>query len=332
MRYFINPLQDASVYSQFANRNTGLDEILEVGKTNNGTDKARALVQFDLTNFAGLPSGTRFDLVLYLAQADKLKAAQGVEVCQVSQSWAEGTNYFYGEVTSSVDGATWTQNSSGSSWVSGSQGGSHLPTTVSQSSANPITDFTFDVTSYVQQWLTGSVPNFGFLVKFPDADESSLFNQGNIRFFSNQTHTIYKPVLVARWDDSSYVTGSNSWPTSSLHVVPAIETFYSVGETVRVDLAVREKWPLKTFNNSASVFAGNHYLPTSSYYSVVDEQSGTTIIPFSNESKISTSGDQSFFTFKVQNMYPRRYYRVLIKVLHDGQEQVFDENSVFGVK
>lgn len=329
MRYFTFPTQDAAIYSEFSNRNTGLDEILEVGKTANGSGSVRSLVSFDLSSVSGLPATTNFDLVLYVANASNLKANQGVEICQLSQSWAEGTGYFYQEIVSTDDGATWSQNISGSSWSSGSQGGSYL-SVISSSLSNPIGDLTVNVTSIVQQWISGS-SNYGFLVKFPTVDEGDILNQGNVKFFSKDTHTIYKPTLVARWMDQSYITGSSPYPTSSLMVVPDIKPAYRVNETVRIDLAVRERYPLKTFS-SVATFGGTQYLPSSSYYSIVDEQSGTTIIPFSPESSVSTAGDQSYFTFKVQNMYSRRYYRVLIQVDHDGLSEIFDSNNIFTVK
>jgi hypothetical protein len=331
MRYLFFPVKDASVYEAAPETNTGLDEILEVGKTDDGRKIVRSLLQFDLANSV-VPLSASYDLVMYLANADRLKDAQGVVVCPLSQSWEEGTGYYYQTNKTSDDGATWTQNISGSSWASGSAGGSTINLFASNSIdiANGLVSV--DVTALVVAWLSGSANN-GLMVRFPTAAEADDTNQGNVKFFSNETHTIFKPMLVARWNDQFYVTGSQPWPTSSLTVIPStLAPVYRSNEVVRVDLAVREKYPVKTFVTSSLLYSGDHYLPSSSYFSIVDEQSGTTLIPFGDDSRIHTSANTSYFTFRVQNMYPRRYYRVLIKVDHDGYSEVFDNNSIFTVR
>lgn len=330
MRLFIFPNQDATLYQEFPNRNTGFDEILEIGKTNEGRDSVRTLIQFDIPET--IPYDAKYDLILYLADAEKVKRGQKVELWNVSQSWEEGTGYFYQEEMSSGDGVTWNHATKDERWTSGSEGGSRVDPHVSESLGYPLKDITIDVTDTVREWISGSVTNNGLVIQFPNDDESDVYNEGNLKMFSSQTHTIYKPTLVAKWDDQLYVTGSNAWPTGSMKVKAAVKTEYKQGETVRVDVGVREKYPLKTFDNILSRYSGDKYLPSSSYYSIVDDLSGTTIIPFSEESKISTNGNQSYFTFKVQNMYPLRYYRVLVKVERDGLEEIFDENILFKVK
>ncbi|MBW3545719.1 MAG: hypothetical protein KY428_09015, partial [Bacteroidetes bacterium] len=117
-----------------------------------------------------------------------------------------------------------------------------------------------------------------------------------------------------------------------LNVTAMVNPSYLQGEVVRADVFVRERYPQKTFNTVHTRYGGDKHLPPTSYYSIVDTLSGTTIIPFSEESKISSEGDKNYFTFKIQNMHPLRYYRVLIKVVHDGQEEIFDNNTSFLVK
>lgn len=328
MRYFIFPQKDTTLYEEHPNRNTGFDEVLEVGKTNEGRDSVRFLIQFDTPN--NIPVDANYDLVLYISNAERVSRNQKLEVWPVSQSWDEGTGYFYQEVISNGDGATWSSSFSGSGfWNGGTVIGS---TPLTSSLPYPVADVSIDVTDIVHQWISGTISNNGLLIKFPTEDEGDLTNKGNIKFFSYQTHTIFKPALVAKWDDQTYITGSQSWPTSSLFVKPIIEPVYRENELVRVELSVRERYPQKTFDNVFTRYDGNHYLPSSSYFSIVDDLSGTTIIPFSEESKISTDGNRSYFTFRVQNMYPLRYYRILVKVNHDGLEEVFDDNTVFLVK
>lgn len=331
MRIYNFPKMDASIYEEFNSRNTGLDEILEVGKTNDGRFSVRSLLQFDLSTFTNIPPNAKFDLVMYVANAEKLNPSQTIELGQVSQSWMEGSGYFYQDQYQVIDGVTWIYRSSGSVWPIDDQGGSIYPATVTGSLNLENAQLTADVSDLVRTWISGSENN-GILIRFPVNDENNLNNQGNIKFFSNQTHTIYKPALIAKWDDQVYLTGSFMWPTSSLLAIPSTKLSYRQGETARVAISVREQYPLKTFSNVGSKYTSVKYLPSSSYYSIVDELSGTVLIPFSEESKISVDGNQNYFVFKIQNMYPLRYYRVLLKVVHDGLEEIFDQNVTFMVK
>lgn len=332
MRVIFFPVQDASIYSEFEDKNTGLDEILEVGKTNHGVYSARSLIQFDLSG-SSLPINAEFDLVLRIANAEQLKTNQRIEICQLSQSWEEGTGYFHQTILQTEDGVTWTQRNSGSFWDSGSQGGSTTGLFTTSSFSKPISDITVNVTEIVRSWISESVSNTGFLIRFPTTDEADGTVTGNVKFFSRDTHTIYQPTLVAKWDDQTYVTGSSPWPSSGLTVIPStLKPSYFQNEVVRVNLAVRELYPLKTFATTASIYSGNNYLPSSSYFSIVDEQAGVAVIPFSNETKVHTNGNQSYVSFRVQNMYPQRFYRMLIKVIHDGLEEVFDSNAIFTIR
>lgn len=321
MRYFYFPVKDASVYEEFPNRNAGFDEILEVGKTNDGRYAVRSMIGFDTPLTSSIPASATFELKLFMAAAEKVISGQKLHLYHVTRSWDEGTGYFYQESYNNADGVTWTLST-------GSLAGSVTSSAMTQ----PITDVSIDVTTMVRSWISGTVENNGWLIQFSSTDEDNVQNDGNIKYFSNQSHTVYKPVLVAMWDDSSYATGSNRWPTGSMSVRPMIKPSYYQNEVVRVNVALSEKYPTKTFTNVLTRYDGLKYLPSSSYYSIIDEQANVTIVPFSDESKISSANDVNFFTFKVQNMHPLRYYRVLIKVVHDGIEEIFDNNSIFSVK
>lgn len=330
MRTIIFPLQDTTLYSEFPTRNTGFDEIIEVGKSGISNEIIRSLIQFDLSSVGALPSGSKFELNMYAAFADTLQNQQIVEVRPVTESWVGGSGYYAQDIIQDTDGATWINRKNGINWtVSGS---ALADTSASVTLNRPLTDLTIDVTSLVTAWLGGE-PNNGFLLSFPSASEADTTNKGILRLFSNETHTIFRPHLALTWDDQQYVTGSlSAYPSSSLLVAPAtLRPTYRVGETVRVDLAVREQLPTKSFSTVFTAYEGNRYLPSTAYFSIVDELSGTTIIPFGESSKISCDGNVSYFKFTVQNMYPLRYYRVRIKVDHNGLSEIFDAGHIFKV-
>lgn len=351
MRIYFSPTQDASLYEEYRWKNTGLDEILEIGKNETGTKRVRSLLQFDVASISHsfavgtIPSGTRFELNLYVARADDLKMGQQIWIQAVSESWVEGTGYFYQNTnipyTSSRDpsggyfendGTTWINRESGSSWnVTGSEGVGNI---LSASIGSPVKDMSIDVTDIILTWVSGTIPNNGFLLRFDDASESDTKNAGNIRFFSRNSHTVHLPVLAAKWDNQLYLTGSISASNpADVVVLPRnLKPRYKVNEMVRVTLSVRERYPTRTFDTIYSAYAGNNRLPITSYYSVVDQQSNVVIIPFDEYSKISCDGLVNYFDFKIQSMYPGRYYKLLFKVVDGGFEHIIDDGYIFTVE
>lgn len=338
MRRFYTPQKDASIYEEYTTRQSGLDEILEVGKSGSGSYSIRSLLQFDISTISSsmssgvIPPSASFDLKLYFARADKVKVGQYVELFPVSASWEEGQGYFYQEPYLENDGVTWQRRESGSLWTA--SGSDYLVSwAVSQSVAQPIEDMVFDVTDVVRTWITGSTANNGFLIKFPTVDELDGENEGRLYFFSRNTHTVFLPTIVAKWNDQTYSTTSmtaSSW--TDLTVYPNnLKPKYRENESVRVYLTVRQKSPLKTFSSTFAEWS-NRYLPQTAYFSIEDVQSKEVIIPFDEYSFISVSGGQNYFDFKVEKMYPLRWYKVLVKVVDSaGREQIFDDHYQFMV-
>lgn len=348
MRYFYLPTQDANIYEQYPWKNTGLDEILEVGKSLTTNTRIRSLLQFDIASVSSsmsngtIPLNSEFDLRLFCARADNLKNSQLLEVHVVSQSWVEGSGYFYQNVnvpyvTTSTpssgfvetDGTTWKTRETGSNWfVTGS------PIVGPSTSASlEFKDISINVTPLVRSLVSGTYENNGLLLKFPDSDEFDNKNVGSIKFFSRNSHTVHLPTLIAKWDDQRYITGSMSASSVDVVVTPrTLKSKYKIGELARVELSVREQYPRKTFNTVYTAFAGDQRLPVTSYYSIVDQQSNTVIIPFDDCSKISCDGTTSYIRFKIDAMYAGRYYKLLIKVIGSDYVNVIDTGHVFKVE
>jgi len=187
---------DATVYESLETTNTGLDEILEIGKRL-GTDgetlqKSRALVKFDMSEITNVVSkysinvnSCKFILQLYTSTAKNLPAEYTLEAKMVAQPWINGTGYLSSNpiVSNGVQWATpyasWSLDSqSGSLWISSSQqidlgtsgikvsgsgaGGSWLYSTGSTSFSSSYnfsyqtTDLSLDVSNLVLKWISGS--------------------------------------------------------------------------------------------------------------------------------------------------------------------------------
>ena len=125
--YKIFPTADATIYSRFPVKNTGLDEVLEVSAKNNSTlvdysvdidpagpisndDLRRALVLFsdeDINTIKSYSTGSwKAGLKLYLANAENLSTTYSLEIRQVSSSWQMGTGK-YNDFPDTVNGVSW---------------------------------------------------------------------------------------------------------------------------------------------------------------------------------------------------------------------------------
>jgi len=133
------PESDATVFESLTTTNTGLDEILEIGKRL-GTDgetlqKSRVLIKFDKSEITDVVSkyginvnSCKFTLQLYTCYAKNLPAQYTLESKLVAQPWINGTGYLASNpiVTDGVQWAkpmaSWSLDlQSGSSWISSSQ-------------------------------------------------------------------------------------------------------------------------------------------------------------------------------------------------------------------
>jgi len=247
MHYFIFPEKDATLYEDNIYQNSGMDQIIELQKIlvhalGDAPYNSRILIQFDLDVFSaslatGETSGSdmKYYLNLYTDEAIEIPATYSVYVYPVSQSWQMGDGK-RGDNPITTTGVSWNSRDgvtisgvTGSAWESGSAGGpggAYFSGTLaeptkyqaSQSFNYQTTDLHVDVTNIVEGWLSDSIQNFGFLIKRDNASEQSVLNQGNLQFFSKETHTIYRPRLEVVWKDyswSPYTTSSISSSISS---------------------------------------------------------------------------------------------------------------------
>ena len=158
--------KDATLYESVPTLNTGIDEILEVGKRINTSGDAyvrsRSLLKFDmseiqstLTKYSTTLDACKFVLQLYTSHAKTLSSEYTVEAKIAYDSWVNGTG-FENSSPSITDGVSWQYPASGSSWttsgdvtpslkITGSQGGSWIYQSGSGS---------YDLTRYDQSFYT----------------------------------------------------------------------------------------------------------------------------------------------------------------------------------
>ena len=374
--------KDATLYESVPDYNTGIDEILEIGKRY-GTDgdtlkKSRSVIKFDMNEISGSLSkynksvnDCKFILKLYTTHATNLPSSYIVTANILAQNWDNGTGFLNSD--NAVDnGISWNYPKSGSMWISSSQniqfgsssfyisgsgkGGSWLydPSgsatelsyydqsfsietgfinTVSES-LQP-TDIHLDVSDAIKLWVSGSggqsIANHGFLLRFSESDELNT-NPGYIRYFSRDSHTIYVPRLIMYWNDSIFVTGSlTAVNTESYSIYTNVKPQYKDTEIAKIRLYSRDKYPRKSPTNLYP-YQLVKYLPTTTYYTVLDAATDETIIPYDNiYTKISCDSTSNFIHLDFNGFMPERYYRLEFKIVDGITEQYITDSVYFKV-
>jgi hypothetical protein len=325
MKLFLLPTEDATLYQRYPNNNTGLDEILEVGKTVKSLDSdkmyasasSRMLLNFDIPSQQQYPSTAKYFLNLKIANAENVNRYQKLEVYQVSSDWVEGSGYFYQEIKNSQDGVTWSVRNANVSWSNAGGNFQLAPSASYTVLKQPITDIKIDVTNIIAPVVFGSNINpwHGLLVKFPNADEANSLNKGNIKVFSGNTHTIFSPTLEVSYVDQTFITGSLKRITnSSVTVLPRnLKESYTQGEVDKVYLVVRDRFPDKRFD-AVQRYRTQYYLPSESYFRLRDEVSDVVLYDFDEYSAINCDTSGSYFILNTSQLEPNRHYTVDLKI------------------
>jgi hypothetical protein len=140
-----------------------------------------------------------------------------LEIRVVSGSWDEGRGLDLDEYTD-ADSSNWIKATSQTNWVS--QGGDYYATPVfTQSfSEDGTEDVEVDISSIVEQWIAGTVPNHGLLIKISGSDEStpstSLYTK---KFFARSSEFFFmRPAIEARFNSAKKDKRANFFYSSSL--------------------------------------------------------------------------------------------------------------------
>ena len=331
------------------NLKTALDLINDEGA---GTDFSSAKTNLQLTSIQG----------------KNLTSTQLLQVFAVSQSWNEGTNKYL-NLPSASSGATWLYRDNSIEATKWATASFSAATTGSIKSGSLITegggvwytgsgyessqqflngktlDTNFDVTDIVtkfSQSLVNSstgINNNGFLIKQIDSIESNVSTSfGELQYFSSNTHTIYPPSLVFKWDDSvnqtlQYDTGSVA-RSGSIHVsMYNNKPEYNQNEIGRFRFQVRSKYPVRTFSTSSNYINNLRFKSgQNSLYSIRDANTEREIIPFDeNYTRLSHDKESSYLDIYMNGLQPERYYRILIKHNNLDGTIVYDNDYTFKV-
>ena len=307
---------------------------------------------------------TEVALKLLSSQHRNLTSVLNLEVFPLSQSWDEGTGR-YSNLPSSSNGCSWLYRDNSTTkteWTTSSfatattggidasgitkGGGGWYTGSGFQGSEQFLNgdslDTNINVTSIVQKFSASlfansiyptGIPNHGFLIKQPDSieeDTSSSF--GEMKYFSVNTHTIFPPKLIFKWDDSIHNKQSSAKQNGELSVsLYRNQEEYNQNDEAIFRVHVRDKYPVRQFTSSSN-FLNVGYFTTSSLYSIRDAHTEEEIIPFdSSFTKLSADNDGMFFKIFMKGLQPERYYRILFKHTNNEGTKVYDNNYHFKV-
>ena len=343
---------DASIYLQQPDQNAGRDEILEVGKLYYGSAKdiARTLIKFDVAGM-GIPSGSIVYLNLKSSQAEEIPLEYTIHANAVSQSWSMGTGTKFDNITS--DGVSWKYRNGIDAWQDNVTAGTAVFTPGTTGSANAEggtwytasqasqsynyedADIRINVTGIVNRWLSGSIPNNGFIIHHGLENEENTLDYGVLKFFSKETTTIYEPKLEVVWNDVSFVTGSLLPVTGSAQddykvIITNLKTEYSKDSKIKIRIKGRDMFPLKSFSTTFE-YDQSKYLPTTSYYQLEDYVTDDVIYPFGEYTKISCDNTSNYFILDLNTLPLYRTYRLKLKIIDGEISTIIDDKLTFQI-
>jgi hypothetical protein len=340
--YKIFPEKDATIYSEYPTKNTGLDEILEASvylDTSSNSQRSRFLIKFPsdeissiFTNYIN-PGNLTWSASLrcYSAFAEGLNGSSSILVYLVSGLWNMGTGK-YNYDPEYQNGVSWNYKFSSGSSPWNTPGGDLASGVIGSQSFSYYNNLDLNINLFGVDSNT-LINNDGFIFKQPYEYIDSLNSQVKLQYFSRDTHTIYPPCLELKWYDFTFNTGSLSPLTTPQAVISIDENpgvFYP--ESInRFRVNARPEYPARVFQTS-SYYTQTYYLPTTSYYAVKDLDTNEYIIDFDTQfTQLSCDSNGNYFDLYMNGLEPERYYTILIKTIISGSTIIFNNNYNFKV-
>ena len=358
MYKLIFPTKDTTLYSRHPDRNTGVDQILELTKITSGSAIddlvgqfhygsvnyiSRILVDFDLRTISqsivtnGI-TNPEFYLTIKATEAVHTQLQYTVYANPISGSWRNGTGY-YNSDAEVTNGASWTYRDgmdSGRTWhVAGGDYYSGSQYDCTQSFNTEVPDIRMNVTKIVRLWLSGSIPQQGFIVKHDTTAENDDSVLGKLMFFSKDTHTVYIPRLEM-FGGTVDMSG-----TSSISVVSGddyvvylknLRESYREQEVTKIRIGVRQRFPTITYSTSSAYLSTNR-LPTDTFFQIMDSVTDEVLVPFHDPgTRVNCDTTGNYIVVDMDTLLPERYYKLVFKTTtSDGMVNFTDENYAFKV-
>lgn len=248
---------------------------------------------------------------------------QVISIYPVSVSWIPGAGIFSKNNINTGDGSDWYTRNGIGLWDKA--GGDYYTNTlysITKSYSTIYDTYVFDITNVST--------NNGYLVKFKS--ETSSF--GIIEFYSPNTDTCFYPKFVYYVDDYSYITSSYQIDDPEDFVVrfSNLEKRYEKQQIIKLKVRFTPKQYSRDWTTSVwSSERNNWCLPEdiSAYYELYDvtDIQPIKVYGYSQYTKISCDGTNSYFMFDVESLPRNKFYSINIKI----NNRVYNELGVFKV-
>jgi len=211
--------------------NMGAADSIEVFKiygqaTTSSSELSRALLEFNSTEISSsrddgkIPASgsVNFFLNLYNARHPFTVPNDFTLLIQpISRSWTEGRGLDMEEYKD--DGlSNWLSASSTAAWTT-SGGDFHSGSGYNKTAVftTGVEDLSVDITNIVEDWMSGSLENYGLGVRLSGSAETSTTTYYTKKFFARSSEFFFKrPTIEARWDSSLKDERASFYVSSSL--------------------------------------------------------------------------------------------------------------------
>lgn len=354
--YKIFPTKDSTIYSEFPEVNTGIDEILECSSTPNNT--SRFLIQFsqdEISNvITNLIKGKSYkaEFNSFIAHLTNLYKIKKIFINPVYEGWDMGVGRLSDNPNPKI-GVSWTKKNDNNSWdfetlpqevtgsfIEGKEGGGNWyisPQSEYELSYGNSKDLKVDITSIVNLWDEGEIENNGLIIRQDPLNEfpTHINQPSEIKYFSIDTNTIYPPYIKFKWDDYVEDVDESLDEMGNMDYLISISNnsnkyFNSVVKKFRINAT--PKYPPRVYK-TRSLYGKNSYLPlNNAYYAIKDVDTNLNVIDFDEDyTKISADKEGSYFNLYMNGLEPERYFTILIKIKINGEVRIFDTKTRFKV-
>lgn len=359
-----------TIYEWNKDLNAGADEILELAIRNsadwgtNTNEASRMLIK----PHWGTDSKYSFasaSLRLFVAniEGSALKGStsnSAISFHPLRNTFSQGSGrYFDNPVISDAIGTTWNHSIGGtvewstpdpslgqaSSSLSTGNGGGTWYTGSNSGSVSVGFDDTpqwdsdkFDINVNITQYLThvsnSTLNNYGFIVKWTN-ESNSTFPQ--IKYFSDDTNTIYAPRVEYKTDDYTWSTSKPTIGTEQATVYyKGNSGKYDRNSLIRFRPVVRETFPTASYSTSSVADTIKTFTQEKACYAIIDVKTDEEFISFdSTFTRVSADSDGMYFDIYADSLHKGRVYKPVLRVDGrigaSGTYEYFDNKDYFEV-
>ena len=299
----VKPIKDAFTFGGLVKKNSGLDEILELGHSDLlGTEgSSRIFMSFSVKKPADWNEVEhRATLNLFEVRSENVPNPCEIEIYTFKSDWTEGLGHI-SDVPDTEKGLSRRTEPEGL----------ELLGKVVFTKADDCLDLKIDITRLIDEQDS----TINLMLKL--ADESIADSLGTrIMYYGSDTHTCSWPYIDLEYDDSVQNSELEEVPGVPFRLVTqGLRKNCNKGDRFRVDVNVAPVFPSRQFTTS-SLYRTRYRVPEGTTYGIVDEYTGEAVVSAENNlgTIVSSDNSGSFIMLQTDMLEPERYYRLVFSL------------------